>query len=68
MVSSNAKMKNTALNAKLKRDGGFERQTKDDMMILNAKLWRDGSSECQTKSNSYECQAKTTTLNAKLNW
>ena len=31
-------MKNTALNAKLKRNGGSERQTKDDMMILNAEL------------------------------
>ena len=35
---------------------------------LNAKLRRNGGSKRQTKSNSYECWAKTTTLNAKLNW
>ena len=35
-----------ALNAKLKRYGGSERQTKN--MALKAKLKRDGGFECQT--------------------
>ena len=29
---------NTALDAKLKKDGGSERRTKDDMMTLNVEL------------------------------
>ena len=37
-------------------------------MAMNAKLRRDGGSERQTESNSYECQARTMALNAKLNW
>ena len=28
----------TTMNAKLKRGGGFERQTKNDMMTLNTEL------------------------------
>ena len=54
MVALNAKLKNVALNANLRSDGGFERQTvrrttlnvKLKMMVaLNAKLKRDGGSE-----------------------
>ena len=55
---------NVALNTKTNEMVAHELQT----MALNTKLRRNGGSECQTKNNSYECQAETTTLNAKLIW
>ena len=56
-----------ALNAKLKRDGGFERQTKKKMVALNAKLKRNSGSKLQTIGNGgFERQTRDATRNAKL--
>ena len=67
-----------ALNAKLKRNGGFERQTKKKMVALNAKLKkkmvalnaklkRNSGSERQTIGNGgFERQTRDATRNAKL--
>ena len=45
-----------ALNAKLKRDGGSEFQTKN--MALKAKPRKDGGFECQTEKNGSEGQTE----------
>ena len=49
MVALNAEIGDTALNDKLKRDGGSECHNREKMVALDAELMRDGGSERRTE-------------------